>query len=219
MPRIARFVIQDHFYHITQRGNNQKIIFHDDQDRKRYLLWMEEYRTKYAVKIFAYCLMSNHVHLIIMPNEQASLARIFNTVHMRYAQYYNRRYQSSGHLWQGRYYSCLLDEKHLAAAVRYVERNPVRVQMTRQAWHWPWSSAGNHLGKINGLLYLSDIREFLDIENWQEYLGTEDAEEDLKSIRQHTISGHLWGTPEFTEKLENKYNIQLTKSPPGRPYK
>jgi len=119
MPRTARVVIPGYLYHITQRGNNRQFVFQHNNDYILYLKRIEQYRQKYNLDIFAYCLMGNHVHFIIRPHDNNSLARMFRGVHMRYAQYYQRKTGISGHVWQGRFYSCLLSGEHIKEAVRY----------------------------------------------------------------------------------------------------
>ena len=104
MPRQARIVIPGIAHHVTQRGNYQSAIFEQDQDYRKYSYWIKEYASEYQVKILAYCLMTNHVHFILIPKTEDGLARLFNTVHMRYAQYINIRRKACGHLWQGRFY-------------------------------------------------------------------------------------------------------------------
>ena len=113
MPRHSRIVIPDIPHHITQRGNYRQDIFKSDSDYEKYSLWFNEYAAKYKLDVLAYCLMSNHVHFIVVPGKEETLARVFNTTHMRYAQYVNKKLKATGHLWQGRFFSCVLDNKHL----------------------------------------------------------------------------------------------------------
>ncbi|HHT9117847.1 MAG TPA: transposase [Candidatus Hypogeohydataceae bacterium YC38] len=110
MPRIARAVAPDYPHHVTQRGNYQQTVFEDKEDRMQYLYWLKEYSRKYDLRIWAYCLMSNHVHFICVPGNADSLSKTFNTLHMRYSQHINRKKGMKGHLWQGRFFSCILDE-------------------------------------------------------------------------------------------------------------
>ncbi len=126
MPRVSRAVAIGHPHHITQRGNYRQAVFAEKGDYVRYLELLADFCPKYDLDIWAYCLMPNHIHMVAVPGRQESLARLFNTVHMLYAQYFNRKRDATGHLWQGRFFSCVLDERHLYAAVRYVEMNPVR---------------------------------------------------------------------------------------------
>ncbi len=149
MPRRARLVFEGVVHHITQRGNYRQNVFEDDSDKSKYIEFIREYSEKYGMKIYAYCLMSNHVHFIAAPVKEDSLAMIFKYSNMRYSSYFNRKNRRSGHLWQGRFYSCPLQFEHALEALRYVERNPVRARMVELPWEYEWSSAREHVG-FNG---------------------------------------------------------------------
>jgi len=148
MPRSARVVFEGVVHHITQRGNYRQNIFEDSADRKKYIEFVSEYSRKYQMKIYAYCLMTNHVHFLAAPLRRDSLAMTFKYTNMRYSSYFNKKNRRSGHLWQGRYYSCPLHHDHALEALRYVERNPVRAKMVRLPWEYEWSSAREHVGFI-----------------------------------------------------------------------
>jgi len=148
MPRSARVVFEGVVHHITQRGNYRQNIFEDSADRKKYIEFVSEYSRKYQMKIYAYCLMTNHVHFLAAPLRRDSLAMTFKYANMRYSSYFNRKNRRSGHLWQGRFYSCPLHHDHALEALRYVERNPVRAKMVRLPWEYEWSSAREHVGFI-----------------------------------------------------------------------
>ena len=178
---------------------------------------MEEYREQYQVEIFAYCLMNNHVHFVARPKSEDAFARLFNTVHMCYAQYYNKQVKSSGHVWQGRYFSCLLWEQHLHAVIRYVERNPVRAGLVPEPWNWLWSSAREHVGRERGIIQLSDIREYIGVNNWKKYIEMTEDIEILKEIRRHTRSGRVLGPEDYIQALEKEFNVKLERPKMGRP--
>ena len=146
MPRRARVVFEGVVHHITQRGNYRQNVFEDDSDKSKYIEFIREYSEKYGMKIYAYCLMSNHVHFIAAPVKEDSLAMTFKYSNMRYSSYFNKKNKRSGHLWQGRFYSCPLQFEHALEALRYVERNPVRAKMVELPWEYEWSSAGEHVG-------------------------------------------------------------------------
>jgi len=146
MPRRARVVFEGVVHHITQRGNYRQNVFEDDSDKRKYVEFIREYSEKYGMKIYAYCLMSNHVHFIAAPVKEDSLAMTFKYSNMRYSSYFNRKNRRSGHLWQGRFYSCPLQFEHALEALRYVERNPVRAKMVELPWEYQWSSAREHVG-------------------------------------------------------------------------
>ncbi len=124
MPRLARAIAVGCAHHITQRGNNRQPVFFVDDDRRLYLRLLQEQAQKYGLEVLAYCLMDNHVHLVAIPHEEEALAQAVGRTHFRYTQYINRFHQCSGHLWQGRFYSCALDGRHLWPALKYVELNP-----------------------------------------------------------------------------------------------
>jgi len=220
MPRMARFVVPGNPFHITHRGNNKQIIFQTDEDRRRYLYWFEEAKQKYGMRVISYCLMDNHVHFIALADNELSFARTINTVHMRYAQYFNQKNDRVGHLWQGRFYSCILDNPHLLAAVRYVERNPVRAAMVIKPWEWIWSSACEHIEpKKTGIISLEKMSDFMHLSSWREYVDNDDRPDDLLEIRKQTFSLRAWAEDSFKEMIENKYGIQFKSNPKGRPKK
>jgi len=161
MPRIARIVATGYPHHITQRGNYRQTVFVKDSEYSDYLKWLDEYTKKYKLAILAYCLMPNHVHFAAIPEEKDSLAKTFNACHMRYSQYFNKKNRLTGHLWQGRFYSCILDERHLYAICRYIENNPVRAKLVKKPENWQWSSAKTHLNKETSILSLANITEYI----------------------------------------------------------
>ena len=165
--------------------------------------------------------MKNHVHFIAIPNGEDSLAKTFNTTHMRYSQYFNRKMQRTGHLWQGRFYSCVLDESHLITAARYVERNPVRASMAEKPWEWNWSSVLAHIGNGGSLINLNDLFEITDMshDSWKQYIDCREDERSLDEIRKHTLTGRPLGEATFVENLEEKFGRRFVNPPRGRPRK
>jgi len=145
MPRVARVVAAGVPHHITQRGNNRQDIFLTDEDRRFYLDVLREDNRRCGVRLLAYCLMTNQVHLVAVPERADSLARALRRAHSRYAQRFNRLYGRSGHLWQNRFFSSPLDRHHLVTALAYVELNPVRAGLVGRAEQYPWSSARAHI--------------------------------------------------------------------------
>jgi putative transposase len=145
MPRLARTVAVGCAHHITQRGNNRQDVFFVDDDRRMYLELLGEQADRYGLEIVGYCLMRNHVHLVAVPKVEEALAKAVGRTHFRYAQYINRFHKRSGHLWQGRFYSCALDRRHFWQALKYIERNPVRARLCRKPWRYEWSSAAAHV--------------------------------------------------------------------------
>ncbi len=130
---------------MTQRGNNRQDVFFVDDDRRAYLDVLGEQAERFGLRVLGYCLMTNHVHLIVAPEREESLAKAVGRTHWLYTQAVNRLHGRSGHLWQNRFHSCPLDAAHTWAALRYVDRNPVRARLVRRAWRYEWSSAAAHV--------------------------------------------------------------------------
>lgn len=221
MPRIARVVVKDCAHHVTQRGNYKQITFGEDEDYRKYLAWLDEYSKKHKLTIVSYCLMPNHVHFIVIPHEIGSLAKTFNACHMRYSQYYNKKNENTGHLWQGRFYSCALDEMHLYEAIRYVENNPVRAKLVKEAVDWKYSSAKAHIEGSNnsGGLKIGEINKCIEVNDWIKYLKEKETSNILKEVKANTLTGRPSGSNEFIEKLERIFGKRLRPLPEGRPKK
>jgi len=217
MARLPRTVIPGVPHHVTQRGNFRQDVFESDLDRALYLEWIALYAAKSGLDIWAYCLMSNHVHFVAVPHQPDSLARTFNQGHMRYSQYVNRRNRRTGHVWQGRFFSCALDELHTYRAIRYVERNPVRAGMVAKAEDYPWSSARAHVtGESNTLL--QDNNWFRkNTEDWSGYLAEGEDNVWIQSIRHASHSGIPLGATDFITRLETQLGRKLLPMPRGRP--
>ena len=215
-------VAEGYAHHITQRGNNRQIVFSDNEDRKRYLSLIKAHSKKYRLEILAYCLMTNHVHFVVVPNNVESLAKTFNFAHMRYSQYYNKKRGMCGHLWQGRFYSCIMDERHLYACARYIERNPVRAKMAEKPWAYEWSSASAHCGmnKADGL-GVERLFDYIDGQHreWKKFIDQDDNASEVERIKRHTMIGLPVGEESFVRKLENKFDRVLRIIPRGRPKK
>lgn len=219
MSRTARVVIPGYCYHLTQRGNNGRVVFHSDSDRRLYLRWLSEYSTQSGMKLLSYCLMDNHVHFIAKPEKEDSFSKTLSKLHMCYAQYYNKKQDMTGHLWQGRFYSCIMDQSHFEAAVRYVERNPVRSGLVKKPWDWPWSSAREHVGLGKCEIELENIKNYIEVASWYKYLDNEDKFEDIDSLRKCTRLGHVLGPAIFIQQLEKNVLRNLLPLPVGRPPK
>jgi putative transposase len=215
MPRISRAMAVDLPHHITQRGNYRHGVFEKEGDYLQYLEWLTTYSRKYLLKIWAYCLMENHVHFIAVPMDPGSIGRTFNTLHMRYAQYIKRRRNGTGHLWQGRFFSCVLDKRHLYTAMRYVENNPVRANITKKADEYRWSSARRHVrGTVDPVLS-NDCYMHESVENWSAYLEQKEDSRQIEAIRENTRTGRPWGDEAFVLRIEELLQRVLNPMPRG----
>lgn len=217
MPRISRPVAIGYPHHITQRGNYRQRVFESDADYLQYLQWLQQYSRKYLLKIWAYCLMSNHVHFIAVPMENTSLAKTFHTLHMRYSQYFNQNRGTSGHLWQGRFYSCAIDEPHLYAAVRYVENNPVRAGIVEKPHDYKWSSARSRISRKTDLVLSGDCYLTEQIQDWLGYLKEREDDAMVDTIRSNSRTGRPCGDEGFVQTIEGIVGRRLKAMPKGRP--
>jgi putative transposase len=204
MPRFARAIAVGFPHHVTQRGTDRECVFLTNADREVYLALLRSSASRASLRILAYCLMPNHVHLVAVPDEPDSLSVALRRAHGRYANYLNARRGRTGHLWQNRYYSCALDGAHLPHALRYVERNPLRASLAEHADQYPWSSAAAHLTG-------HDPRNILDMGFWRDQGGAEDwrsllaTPEELLAIRllqRGTFTGRPVGSAGFIDQLE-----------------
>lgn len=222
MPRLARVLAVDTPYHVTQRGNARRAVFETDSDRLVYMSLLQEFARLHRLSILGYCLMRKHIHLIALPRRLDSMPQALRCAHGRYAAYFNARRAASGHVWQGRYYSCPMDENHLWTALRYIERNPVRAQIADPAESFLWSSARVHCneGYSDGLVDLEMWRSRWSAEEWREFLAfTNGADEEAERIRQSTHNGRPLGTSDFVRHLEQGTGRRLTARKGGRPRK
>lgn len=220
MPRVARFVCPGVPFHVTQRGNRRGSVFFNDYDRESYLACLTSYSRRHELAVLAYCLMTNHVHLVAVPATRRSLQRVLRPLHMRHSQRINRLKNWSGHLWQGRYFASALDERYLWAAIRYVELNPVAAKLTARADDYQWSSAVAHCGiRFDPVLTTMPFwtERLRGVGEWQAWLGRGEDAEERSLLRRNTSKGLPTGSPEFVEQLEESTGRKLSLRSRGRP--
>jgi putative transposase len=208
-------------YHITQRGNNRQDVFFVDEDRQVYLSLLREQSELYGLSVVGYCLMSNHVHLVVVPLRVDSLAKAVGRTNYLYTRYVNSLHGRSGHLWQNRFFSSVLDEDYFWRAIRYVERNPVRAGLVKRAWEYPWSSAAAHVGLIDklGLLDQTRWKKLLAGGDWKDLLKDMDDEAEVGLFRRSTQRGRPLGSDSFMSKVEKLLGRRVRALPVGRPRK
>lgn len=221
MPRVARSVFPNIPHHITQRGNRQEDVFFNDDDRFIYLEWLMFYCEKYDVAVLAYCLMTNHIHLILTPHSKDGLQQVLKPLHMRYSQYINKIKGWKGHLWQGRFFSSPLDDAYTWSAIRYVERNPVQAGMIEKAEDYLWSSAAAHCGLIKSplLAELPNSMDGISKEDWSGWLSMPENQARIAIIRRNIEKGLPCGDNTFISNLERIAKKSLQYKPRGRPIK
>lgn len=208
MPTIARVVVPEVPHHVVQRGNRRQSTFFAEEDYELYKELLSRWCRRLSVAIWCYCLMPNHVHLILVPSDPAGLARAVGETHKRYTLTVNRREGWSGYLWQGSFASFPMSEAHLFNAVRYVLLNPVRARLAASAEGWPHSSARAHLhGRPDGVVDLKPLAS--RIEDWPRALAPGEAEPDLRLLRKHASTGRPLGDPDFLRLVETRTGRRL----------
>jgi putative transposase len=159
--------------------------------------------------------MPNHIHAVVVPKQPDALARYFGNLHKKYAQITNFRYEWSGHLWQNRFYSVVMDEQHTLTALRYVERNPVRSGIAQYPQDWPWSSARGNLQRLSDPL-IPGRPALSVVSNWSDFVSVPETDDELKSLRKVTGTGRPCGDDGFIEKLERASGRKVRKRKAGR---
>lgn len=219
MARLSRSIVVGYPHHVIQRGNYDQPVFETPADYLRYLELLKEYSVRYGLDIWAYCLMPNHVHFICVPKAEDSLARAFNALHMNYAQYYHGKKGVTGHLWKGRFLSCIMDDRSVFEEVRFIENNAVRAGLAARPEDYPWSSARHHvLGESNPVIRNACSLES-KISDWRAYLEGQGDQPVLNRTWQSLKTGRPAGDVEFVHGLEEIVGRRLMALPRGRPRK
>lgn len=217
MARMARVVVPNIPHHVTQRGNRRQRTFFCDQDFACYRRLLARACQDAGVDIWAYCLMPNHVHIVATPARAEGLAAVFHRAHRSYTLRINQREDWRGHLWQERFHSFAMDERHLLMAVRYIELNPVRSGLCCRPEEWRWSSVHAHLGNAEDPLV--NPRPMLQrVADWCAYLQQADSVQDRDLMRRHGRTGRPAGSDEFIatlEQLSGRRLRRLKRGPKG----
>lgn len=226
MARLARIVIPQVAHHVTQRGNRRLPVFFSDDDRATYLALLADAAGKSGTRCLAWCLMDNHVHLILVPDKPDGLRAMLGEAHRRYTRAINFREGWRGHLFQARFASYPTDDAHLMAAVRYVERNPVAAELVEHADDWRWSSARSHVaGRRTADDPLTDVAALgAHIRNWRamlrEGLEASDLDEGGEAMAQAIEARLRTGRPladaQWTRDMEGMLDRPLAARAPGR---
>jgi putative transposase len=215
MARLAGIVVPGCPHHVTARSNRREPIFFEDGDQDIYCDLLAEQMRKAAVEVWAYCLMPNHVHLILCPFTEEGLARALGAAHRRWANFVNARGRWRGHLFDGRFASVAMSEGHLLSAVRYVALNPVRARLVARPQDWAWSSTRAHLaGEDDGLV---TVRPVLDrVERFGDLLQDGGEDTGFAAIRAAEHTGRPLGPADFVADLERLLGRPIARRAPGR---
>lgn len=219
MARLPRLVIPGLPYHVTQRGNRRQPTFFEESDYALYRDLLAQSAKRAGAAVWAYCLMPNHVHVIVVPADEDGLRRTFADTHRRYTGYINARHRWTGHLWQGRFGAVAMDEAHLAAAVRYVALNPVRARLVERAADWRWSSVAAHLAETDdALVTVAPVLERFG--RFADFLGDPVADDAAwRALRMSETSGRPLGSNAWLDELEARTGRTLKpakRGPKGR---
>jgi putative transposase len=215
VARIARIVVTDYPHHVTHRGNDRRDVFLDGVDRRVYLALARRFSERHGLRIWAYCLMTNHVHLVVVPSAPNGLALPLMQLQMSYSRWFHARHGGSGHLWGNRYYSTVVDWNRLAATIRYVELNPLRAGMAIRPERFPWSSARAHVLRQSDRLLDPDRPLPKVIMEWSAWLDRGVSTEEAERIRRVTRTGRPLGDDAFLRGLERRTGRRLAARRPG----
>jgi len=221
MPRLARIVIPGLPHHVAQRANPGQQLFFTDRDRRVYLELLAAQSKRFGLRVAAYCLMPDHVHLVAIPPTGGALARAVGRTHALYARHLNRQQPRRVRCWPRRFRSCALGDRYLTVAACHIERNPVRAGMVRAPWRYRWSSAAAHIGlaKEAGLLDLAALHRHCTPHLWKHTLRKGVLQDDVAALRRHTRRGWPLVSDQVLSDLEARLGRRLRPLPVGRPRK
>lgn len=216
MPRIARGHSDGLIYHVLNRGNGRQDVFHKDGDFKAFFELMATAQETYGVGILAYCLMANHFHLLLQPSRAEDLSKWMQWLMTSHVRRYHRHYGTSGHVWQGRYKSFIVqDDDHLLTVVRYIEANPVRAEMTASAKDWQWSSHTERVAETNRRI-LAALPNTLPA-NWTQYVDTAMTSSEIERLRRSVNRQAPYGDDQWADMICKACGLESTRRERGRP--
>lgn len=220
MPRSGRIVLPGFPHHVIQRGHNKQDIFLENGDYEYYLESLRNWRRQYDVKLYAYCLMTNHVHLLLEPQSPAGLAQLMKRVAGRQTRYFNSKYSRYGTLWEGRFKSSIVDtETYLLNCARYIELNPVRACLVEYPEKYTWSSYREHVGDSLRALICDHFENLPDARSYASYVAEGISSEEMEFISSSVERNQLTGSSTFIDKVEQLSSVRVERRGRGRPRK
>jgi putative transposase len=227
MGRLPRPVADGLVYHALNRGNNRAAVFDGPADYALFLKALRQTRQRYPFRLFGYCLMPNHFHLLLRPDDGQNISRILQSLTVAHTWHFHQAQHSSGHVWQGRFKSPVIqDDDHLLTVLRYIEANPLRAGLVRDLADYRWSSYAAHgLGQADDLL--SDVPVWARLGQteaarrgrWRAWVHEPLGERELAAVRKSVTSGRPYGSPAWVEGIARRLAINLSPRPRGRPRK
>ncbi|MBV7494336.1 transposase [Pseudomonas sp. PDM24] len=229
MPRMGRIVLPNYPHHVVQRGHNRQVVFAEPSDYQRYLDDLRELKTLFDVKVYAFCLMTNHVHLLLAPGDSvAGLGQLMKGLAGRTTRYRNKLEGRSGTLWESRYKSSVVQtDTYLLACSRYIELNPVRAQKVQHAQDYPWSSLHLRLNETAENHWLDEDLCFNELgksyterlARYTSFMEQTIPSSELQLIRGALQRGQLTGNPRFIDEIEQITGLRISHRARGRPAK
>lgn len=217
MPRIGRGLMDEGVYHVLNRGNSKQEVFLKEQDYRAFLNLAHESLGRFAIELYAYCLMPNHFHFVLKCYEAEHLSQWMQWLMTAHVRRYHKHYKGSGHVWQGRYKSFLIQkDEHLLTVLRYVEANPLRAGFVSVAHLWDWSSHKGRLGMISDDL-LSDPPVEMP-QRWDDWVQRAIGEGELDVIRRSVNRQSPYGDSDWQKMIIKKFGLESTIRPRGRPW-
>ena len=215
MPRKPRMYLAGMPYHVIQRGNNRNDCFIAETDYQIYLEYLQDACRRYRVALHAYVLMTNHVHLLMTPDESCGISRVMQSLGRRYVQHFNTRYRRTGTLWESRHKSSLVDaDRYFLTCMRYIELNPIRAQMVQHPRDYRWSSyrvnADTEIDTFitHHSVYLALGNDRIQRQNAYRHLFDDEIEgDDLERIRRAIQFSEPLGTDRFKRQLTKNQNL------------
>jgi putative transposase len=220
MPRIARIIGVGYPHHIVQRGNNREKVFLDRGDYERYLSFLSKYSEEKEAAVLAYCLMPNHIHLLVRPSEVEALPKMMQGITLCYSKYFNGENGRTGRLWECRYHSTVVDgDSYLWTVSKYIENNPVRAGIVKRPEDYPYSSAKAHLLGRKDPLLKELLFDKSELDEYRRFIRSEEDKKIIDEIRKQTRLGKPLGDGGFLKTLSENLGRSLSFRPKGRPRK
>jgi putative transposase len=217
MPRGARDALGGYCYHVLNRGNGRRTVFHKEGDFAAFAKLLREAGERTDVRLLAYCLMPNHFHLLLWPQRDGDLSAYMMWLTTAHVRRYHQHYHSSGHVWQGRFRSFPIQEDgHLLTVHRYIERNPVRAGLVERAQDWLWSSAAAAARAGFPELTAGPVAHALD---WLRYVNEPQTEAEVEALRECTRRRRPYGDEAWMERTAREMGLEASMRPRGRPRK
>jgi putative transposase len=215
MPRTARIIVEDHCYHVLNRGNNRQVIFREHADYAAFVTLMREAQERAALPLLAACLMPNHVHLVVRPSAAGDLARWMHWLFTTHVRHFHAKHKSSGRVWQDRFKAFVIEEDaHLLTVLRYVERNPLRANLVSRAEHWHWGSLKWRSGSPPPLCLAPSPVPLPD--SWLTYVNAPQTTMEVDALKDCINRQRPFGSERWVANAAQKFGVSSSLRPGGR---